>query len=291
MQFAKWHGLGNDYILIHEDELQRDAGATRLTQRDTHPTDPIPEQLAQQMCDRHFGIGGDGILLLGPSSAADARMIVYNPDGSQAEMCGNGIRMAARFLRDGGYVTADAMSIETLGGVVRPTILEDGSVRVDMGQGTEPERVELTWGERTVTGYAVSMGNPHVVVPIEDAPAESDLRAIGQPAQTSPTFPAGVNVEIVHADGTLLDTRVWERGVGETLACGSGACAVGVVASQILELGSSVTVRLPGGELRIDVDDERNVVMTGPARHVYTGTIDLQQLADTAAAAREEELV
>lgn len=267
MQFAKWQGLGNDYIIVSDEEATR-AG--------------LDASLAAKLCDRHFGIGGDGILVLGDSDSADARMRIFNPDGSMAEMCGNGIRMAALYLLDRGLVTTGSMSIETRGGIVHPTVTDDDLVAVDMGvvRTDDPVSVSVTTrdGERTYEGRKVWVGNPHFVM-LED-PDTSDVHGHGPLLETHSEFPDRTNVEFIRIDDPQTVTmRVWERGVGETLACGSGACAVGVAA--VLDGGctSPVTVNLPGGPLLISVDEQLRVTMTGPAAEIYSGKLDVATLS------------
>jgi diaminopimelate epimerase len=257
MQFAKWNGIGNDYLVV----WQPDDGVE------------ITPQLASAICDRHFGVGGDGILELRPHDGADALMLVHNPDGSRSEMCGNGIRMVARYLADR-FDLSGEMSIATSdGGAVHPTVLDDGRVRVDMG-------VVSTEGIDTVsvpsgawTGRVLSVGNPHFCVAHD--PATIDLEGVGAELEHHNRFPNRANIEFYLVDSpSHVTMRVWERGVGETLACGSGACAVGATA--VLDGGctSPVTVTLPGGDLEIDVADDLRVVMTGAAEHIYSGTLD-----------------
>lgn len=267
MQFAKWQGLGNDYIIVRARDVRAATGS-----------DELDATLARAMCDRHFGIGSDGVLVVGPSDVADARMVVHNPDGSIAEMCGNGIRMAARFLLEDGEVDAPGMRVETGGGIVRPTVLDDGRVRVDMGIAvtTAPEQLDLgTHGQ--VDGRAVSMGNPHFV--LRRDPATAPVAELGPRVESHDRFPDRTNVELYRVDGSSHVTmRVWERGVGETMACGTGACAVAVAAVLDAGCASPVTVTLPGGDLEIDVDDDLRVTMTGPAEETFRGRTDHELL-------------
>lgn len=278
MRFAKWQGLGNDYLVVDDDQAHEAA---------------LDGELARAICDRHFGVGGDGILVLGKSDVADARMRIFNPDGSMAEMCGNGIRMAARYLLDRGHVDQPAMSIETAGGVVYPRVDDDAQVSVDMGIVRTDEPLDVTvdvpGGPQTFHGRKAFVGNPHFVV--QRDPDTIDLATVGPLIECHSAFPARTNVEFVRIDDAHTVTmRVWERGVGETLACGSGACAVGVAAVLDAGCASPVTVHLPGGPLQIAVDDTAQglrVTMSGPAREVFTGSIDTSQLVPTPVAPQE----
>lgn len=269
MRFAKWQGIGNDYLIVDAAEIPAAFdGATR-----------IPDTAVRAICDRNFGIGGDGILVLGPSEVADAHMVIHNPDASEAEMCGNGVRMAARWLRDTGKVAANTFAIETAGGVVHPTVLEDGRVAVDMGcvQVEDLDDIDIADLGETLHGRPVSVGNPHFVVELD--PDTVDLPLLGLAAEHHPRFPNRANIEFIRVESpSEVTMRVWERGVGETLACGSGACAVGV--SAVLDHGciSPVTVHLLGGDLEIAVADDLRVTMTGAARLIYEGEVDVTAL-------------
>lgn len=271
MRFAKWQGLGNDYIVV----WQPDDGVE------------ITTPLARAICDRHFGVGSDGILELRPHDGADALMIVHNPDGSRSDMCGNGIRMVARYLarrfdRDGELAIATAD-----GGVVRPTVLDGDLVRVDMGHVTTEGHASVAIGGGAAwTGRVVNVGNPHFC--IAGDPSAIAIGTIGPAIERHDRFPNRTNVEWYRVDALdRVTMRVWERGVGETLACGSGACAVAV--SAVLDAGctSPMTVTLPGGDLKVAVDDDLHVVMTGPARETYTGTVDVEALVSSTATVQE----
>ena len=221
MRFAKWQGIGNDYLIVDAADIPAEfGGATR-----------IPDAAVRAICDRNFGIGADGILVVGSSEVADAHMRIHNPDASEAEMCGNGVRMVARWLFDSGRITSATFSIETAGGVVRPTVLEDGRVAVDMGVAVvEPvDEIDLPDLNEALQGRPVSIGNPHFVVELD--PSTVDLTLLGPAAEHHARFPDRANIEFIRIDAAdEVTMRVWERGVGETLACGSGACAVGVSA-------------------------------------------------------------
>jgi diaminopimelate epimerase len=274
MRLAKWHGLGNDYLVIEESELPGE-----LTTR-----------AVRLLCDRHLGVGSDGILLncrpTGAVKDAVARMRIFNPDGSESEMCGNGMRIFARYLVSQGDVADQEFTVETLAGAVRPCLMGDGRVRVDMGSArfrsanVSPEAGQgdivdagLELGDRRYRFTFVDVGNPHCVIQV-DEPADFDVRGVGAVVETHPYFPNRVNVEFIapQADGTVA-MRVWERGVGETQACGTGATAVGAACVRLGLAVSPVAVHLLGGDLVIeaepDDDGSLRVHMTGPAEEVF----------------------
>ncbi|MCW2926372.1 MAG: dapF [Thermoleophilia bacterium] len=297
MRFTKWHGIGNDFLIVTEEELGRlrDEGAAFVgSWPDGRPR--IEDEAAVAACDRNFGVGGDGILVLGPSDTADARMLIHNADGSMAEMCGNGIRVAARYLVEEAIVTPDAegaFAIETAGGTMRPQLLDDGRVRVDMGVlSTEGEAdVDLATVNGDLAGivlhgHVISVGNPHFVV--RRAPEGPDLHRQGPSAEHHPRFPNRTNVEFYEVEDAAANTvrmRVWERGVGETLACGTGACAVALAARADLGLESPITVQLPGGALEIELEGDR-AFMTGAAHRAWSGDLDLATIVAGLPAAR-----
>jgi diaminopimelate epimerase len=274
MRFSKWQGLGNDYIIADEADL---------------PFDLDPRRCAL-LCDRHFGIGGDGILVncspTGAIAEAVARMRIFNPDGSEPEMCGNGIRMFALYLREKGLVGEGEVVVETLAGAIRPRILTDGRVRVHMGTArhNSPAIDSSLWGDHTdvvqkeleaagstYTFTFVDVGNPHCIIVSDDVPSV-DLAHIGPLIENHPLFPRRANVEFIRSeDDGSVTMRVWERGVGETQACGTGATAVGVAAVRLGMAESPVTVHLPGGDLEIEVYDDGQAIMVGPAEQVYSG--------------------
>jgi diaminopimelate epimerase len=278
LAFTKMHGAGNDFVVL--DGL-RDALA------------PDPGALARRLADRHFGVGADQVLVVRPSRAADFRMEIYNADGSQVEMCANGIRCFYKYLRDRGLTRADAIAVETLSGVVRPRWAGEGRVAVDMGRPVfAPARIPTTLGEgpgpvldvplkvqgEEVVLSSVSMGNPHAVLFVEDVD-EAPVEHLGPLLERHPAFPNRVNVEFAQVVGRdRIRQRTWERGTGETLACGSGACAVAVLAILRGVADRAVDVALRGGSLRIEWPDERaSVTMTGPAAEVFTGRIRLEE--------------
>ncbi len=262
--FVKAQGLGNDFVVL--DAL-----------RDALPED-FPA-LARLACDRRLGIGGDGLLLLERGDVAPFRMRMWNPDGSESEMCGNGLRCAAAVLRERGYASDD-MTIETGAGPLRARVVGD-EFAVDMGV------ARLTRGEIGMVGdsgkifveadldgetaTAVSMGNPHLVLFVADV-AAVDLDRRGPGLERHALFPQRTNVHFVQIMGPdEARVRVWERGAGATMACGTGACAVAVAGVETGRLARRSTVRLPGGPLTIEVGEDRRVTMTGPARIVFEG--------------------
>lgn len=272
MKFIKMHGLGNDYIYV---DCRRESLDN-------------PAALAVELSDRHTGIGGDGLILIHPSNTADARMEMYNADGSRAEMCGNGLRCVAKYVCERSGANSPLLRIETdagtrhvecevVGGVVQ-------SVSVDMGVPIlEPTRIPvLLDGNRVVDRpinvegqrfaiTCVSLGNPHAVVFVED-PQAIDLKRIGPAFEHYALFPQRVNAHFVRVDGPHhLTMRTWERGAGATRACGSGACAAGVAGALSGRTEREVTVTLPGGDLRIAWAANEHVWMTGPAVEVFRG--------------------
>ena len=282
MKFTKMHGLGNDYVYVNCFEEKIDN----------------PPAVARFVSDRHFGIGSDGLIMINPSKTADFEMEMYNADGSRGEMCGNGIRCVAKYVYDYGLTDKTQISVETLGGIKYLDLtVEDGKVsqvKVDMGKPeleadlipiiSEREQVidepiEVDGKEYHMTG--VSMGNPHAVIYVDDVKG-LDLEKIGPKFENHERFPKRINTEFVHCiDRQTVEMRVWERGSGETLACGTGACAVAV--SSILNnlTDTRVTVKLLGGDLQIEWDREKNrVFMTGPATVVFDGVIDITEIKE-----------
>lgn len=280
MEFTKYQGLGNDFILVDNRHA---------------PQPIITPQQAQQLCDRHFGIGGDGVIFLLPGTAStDYSMRIYNSDSSEPEMCGNGIRCLARFIADLEAQPAGATptyKIDTLAGVMVPQLQANGQVTVDMG----PPRllaaeIPTTLGQpdakvvdqplmvsgQTWAVTCVSMGNPHCITFVEDV-AAIDLPSIGPQFEHDPAFPQRINTEFIQVvRPDYLKMRVWERGAGITLACGTGACAslvAGVISGRC---DPAATVELPGGCLEICWDGfGQSVLMTGPATRVFSGTVEI----------------
>ncbi len=277
MYFTKMHGCGNDYIYVDgSKEKTEDKG-----------------ELAKKISDRHFGIGSDGVIFINPSSDADFEMQMFNADGSEGEMCGNGIRCVGKYVYDKGLIKSDTVSISTKAGIktLKLKIKDDKvyAVRVDMGRPAfEPEKIPARFeGERIVSKpleiggktyniTCVSMGNPHCVVFTEDV-EKLDLVKLGPLFENNPLFPERINTEFIRIrDRSRIDMRVWERGSGETLACGTGACA-SVAAGVLNDLTDrKVTVKLLGGTLEIEYAEDGHIYMTGPATTVYEGEICLR---------------
>ena len=275
LEFVKAQGIGNDFILI--DCLRDNLGDTNLA------------ALAVRLCDRNFGIGGDGLILILPSERADCRMRVINSDGSEAEMCGNGIRCLAKYLFDRG-LAGESVAVETLAGVKTVAVVaRDGQgVRftVDMGvPRLEAEEIPVSGFEGKVISRpldvdgrrfnitCVSMGNPHCVI-FADSRERSTLENLGPKIENHPAFLNKTNVEFVRLiNDHELQVNVWERGAGITLACGTGACASVVAGVLNGKVGRKATVHLPGGDLLIDWHEDGSVYMTGPAEEVFTGRI------------------
>ncbi len=291
MRFTKMHGIGNDYVYV-------DGAREKLAD---------PAGVARFVSDRHFGIGSDGLILINPSDVADFEMEMYNADGSRGKMCGNGIRCVGKYVSDHHMTQKDEITVETLAGIKHLKLFKENGkvnlVRVDMGAPIlQPEQIPVDvnafggihtthlepYGDiileteiplkesLSMKGTCVSMGNPHCVVQVSDV-AGYDVSGIGPLFEHNPLFPEGVNTEFIHVtDRRNISMRVWERGSGETWACGTGACAVAV--SCILNglTQSSVTVHLRGGDLQIEWEEEKGTVfMTGPAVTVFEGEIAL----------------
>jgi len=275
--FWKMHGLGNDYIVIDNRSGALNEGE-------------LPS-LAVKLCNRRLGIGADGLLFIYPSKKADIKMRILNADGSEAEMCGNGIRCIAKYCFESGIVLKNSLLVETLAGVKTIDVkVEDTtvkSVRVNMGSPSfDAEEIPMKWngtfidkpikaGGTTVRATALSMGNPHCVVFVENVEGYP-VETIGPLLENHELFPKRTNVEFVQTvSRDKLKVRVWERGVGETLACGTGACA-SVVAAKILgKVNEKVTVELLGGELTVEYRSGGAVFMEGPADKVFEGVINL----------------
>lgn len=277
MKFTKMHGLGNDYVYVNA-----------FTERVEHP-----EALARRISDRHFGVGGDGLVLIAPSERADFRMVMYNADGSRGAMCGNASRCIGKYVYERGMTDKTALTLETDAGVREMRLdVRDGrvqSVCVDMGEPVlDCARVPCLLGEGVVLRAPVealgrrfeltpvSIGNPHGVIFTPEVVSDDDLRRYGAALEQHPAFPEKVNIEFVTVLAPdRLRMRVWERGSGVTLACGTGACAA-LTASVLCGLcGRRAQVELDGGTLEIEWDEQSgHVLMTGPATHVFDGELN-----------------
>ncbi len=262
MRFTKMQGLGNDFLLVYEQV----------------PDQPGP--LCAALCDRHFGVGADGVIFLFACADADCEMRIFNADGSEASMCGNGIRCAGKYLYDSGVVRKERMTVKTRSGVKELTLrIENGAVSrvaVDMGRAVLTQE-NVTLPDGPGVGTAVSVGNPHLVLFTEDADAVP-IAVRGPRIERDARFPGGVNVEFVQVlSPRKLRMRVWERGCGVTMACGTGACAsvFAAVKRGLCPAGEPVEVKLDGGTLFITVDEADRIRMEGPAVTVFSGEATL----------------
>ncbi len=279
MHFSKYHGIGNDFVMVADV-----ADRLKLT----------PEQV-RALCDRRFGIGGDGVIRVAPGDVdTDFFMDYANSDGSIGEMCGNGIRCLAVFARDQGLTAETALRIGTRAGIKVVEILGDGQARVDMGPPIfAPDEVPVHWsgddalhakielGSSVIEASILSMGNPHAVLFVENEPM--DPLQLGPAIEKHPMLPSGANVEFAKVESpNRVRMRVWERGSGETLACGTGACAVGVASKLVAGGDDEMVVMLPGGELLIEwrgsLTQEAPVFLTGPAVRAFEGDVDLSSI-------------
>ena len=282
MKFTKMHGIGNDYVYVNcfKEKIAN------------------PPEVSKYVSDRHFGIGSDGLIMINPSEVADFEMEMYNADGSRAEMCGNGIRSVAKYVYDYGLTDKTSISVETLAGIKYLDLtIENGKValvKVDMGKPelnpanipivmedenadkVVDELISVDGEEYRMTG--VSMGNPHTIVYIDDVKG-LEIEKVGPKFENHERFPKRINTEFVKVlDRNTAEMRVWERGSGETLACGTGACAVAVACILNGLTEDKVTVKLLGGDLQIEWDREADhVYMTGPATVVFDGEIELPE--------------
>lgn len=272
MEFTKMHGLGNDFLIFEDDDTDRDWN-----------------EVARRVCPRALGVGADGILVVLPSDPADLKMRIINADGSEAEMCGNGIRCFAKYVYEKGIASKTNLSVETLAGIVRPRLyVQDGivtGVRVDMGKPSFERRdipmagegssfdVEIQAAGQSVIVSSVLMGVPHTVVLVDDV-SGVDIETLGPAIETHPLFPKKTNVDFVQIlDRQNIKLRVWERGAGPTLACGTGASGSVALLHKKGLLADTATVHLYAGELKIECLNDGRVMMTGPAACVYTGTL------------------
>jgi len=279
MRFTKMQGAGNDYVYV-------DCFAEPIPER--------PDELARRIADRHFGVGGDGMILICPSAVADARMRMFNADGSESEMCGNGIRCVAKYVYDHGHCRRPSLRIETGRGILSLSLeVVDDRVRrvtVDMGEpilasdqipttlpGNPVANAPLNVAGRSLAVTCVSMGNPHCVTFVDRLSDEWVLN-VGAKIETDPHFPKRVNAEFVEVlSRTEIHMRVWERGSGETLACGTGACAVCVAGALTGRTDRKILAHLPGGDLELHWADDGHVYMTGPAVEVFHGEWNQQE--------------
>ena len=280
MKFTKMHGCGNDYIYV--DGMKESI--------------PNESEAAIRLSDRHFGIGGDGLIIIKKGTIADFEMVMYNADGSRGAMCGNGIRCVAKYVYDHGYTDSTQFTIESMGKIKYIEVFtENGkavSARVDMGSPIlqsndipvvcESEKCinqSVTIGDREFTMTCVSMGNPHAVMFIDESVKDFDLNKYGKIAEgNTALFPDRVNAEFARIiDRSTIEMRVYERGAGETLACGTGTCATVVAAILNGYVDNEVTVHLLGGDLKIEWSGNENdsVIMTGPAAYSFTGEVEI----------------
>ncbi len=280
MNFEKYHALGNDYLVLDPSEC-----AERL------PADEIV-----RICHRNFGLGSDGILHGPfPSDKADFSLLILNPDGSEAEKSGNGLRIFARYLRDRGKIGTEPFTVHTTGGIVTCEISEDASsITIEMGQvnfrsDVIPVNVEGETREvldepieaagRSLRYFAATIGNPHCVVPLEEI-SEAIAHEVGPALENHPNFPNRTNVQLLQVlDRHNVRIEIWERGAGYTLASGSSSSAAGAVAKKMGACDEKITVHMPGGQIDLRIDDDYNVTMTGPATRVGTMTLDSECLA------------
>ena len=267
MRFEKWQALGNDYVIVEREEL---------------PWELTPERV-RRICEPHFGVGSDGVLLVAPVAGDHvAELRIFNPDGSEAELSGNGAREAALYLRRGGWTDDDEFSIRTRAGEVRPRILSESSCAMSIGRasttssafpsGSADGTGELDAGGRRWSFQHVSIGNPQCVIDVGDEVEEVDVAAVGPGIESHELFPERTNVSFVDVDGSTVRARIFERGVGETLSSGTGASGA-AVAAVLRGAASPITVRLDGGELEVEVSPDLDVVLVGSAEPVYAGEL------------------
>ena len=282
------HGIGNDYVYV---DCMKEGALEKL---------PNPAELSKLVSDRHFGIGSDGLILIAPSKKADLQMIMYNADGSRGEMCGNGIRCVGKYAYDHGLTKKTEITVETLAGVRELTLTKgsDGKIEkvtVDMGEAVlDTRRIPVTYPEDTMIGQplevkgklytatCVSTGNPHCVVVLDADIKRLDLEKIGPSFEKHPLFPKRTNTEFVNViDRSHITMRVYERGSGETLACGTGACASAVACFLNGFTDEKVEVSLLGGKLNIEYDEKtKKIKMTGGATEVFSGDMEIPDIIE-----------
>ena len=273
LKFVKMHGLGNDYVYI---DCFPATSAAIIASTDL-------SALARAVSDRHFGIGSDGLVLILPCKEAEASMRIFNADGSEAEMCGNAIRCVGKYLYESDLCTQPKMRIKTIAGIWKLCLhVQNGlvhEVTVDMGTPKTATDSLALKGCDLLGFTSVNMGNPHAVFFRSWVISDAEMADLGERIGTHPHFPKGTNVEFVHVRNTReLDVRVWERGSGETMACGTGACAAAVAAYRMGETEEEIIVHLKGGELLIHYDPlENRITMTGPATEVFRGTYSWEE--------------
>ena len=259
MRFEKWQALGNDYVIVEAAAL---------------PFELTPARVVR-ICDSHFGVGSDGVLLLTPVEDPEhvAELRIFNPDGSEAELSGNGAREAVLFLRTAGWTDEDTFSVITKAGPVKPTITGPGEVRMEIGRARDEGTGTLTSAGREWSYRAINVGNPQCVVSVGDEVEDLDLGSIGPGIESNTElFPNRTNVSFTRLEGSVVRARIFERGVGETLSSGTGASGAAVAA--FLEgAPSPITVELDGGRLSVDVSDDLDVTLTGTAERLYAGEL------------------
>ena len=273
MKFEKWQALGNDYLIVEAAALPWELTPARIT----------------RICDPHFGVGSDGILMVAPVEDPDyvAELRIFNPDGSEAELSGNGAREAVLYLRRSGWTEEDEFTILTKAGPITPTIRSERDCTLAMGRasttsadypgGAGDGRGELEAGGRTWRFQHVSIGNPQCAIQVDDGLEALDLQGIGPEIENSEVFPNRTNVSFFSAEGGRVRARIFERGVGETLASGTGACGA-AVAAHLAGAPSSLVVALDGGELEVEISDELDVTLTGWAEPVLSGELSAELL-------------
>jgi len=268
MRFEKWQALGNDYVILERDALPWELTAERV----------------RRLCDPHFGIGSDGILLLSPATDDEhvAELRIFNPDGSEAELSGNGAREAVLYLRRNGWIDADTFAVQTKAGTVTPTITGEDTVSMAIGRASTTSE-DYPSGPPDGTGTVesagrewsfrhVNVGNPQCVIFAGDEVEKLDLAAIGPGIESNELFPNRTNVSFISIDGSRVRARIFERGVGETLASGTGASGA-AVAARLAGAAGPITVRLDGGELTVEVSDELDVTLIGTAEPICSGDL------------------
>ncbi len=267
LPITKMHGIGNSYVII--DDMDR-------------KLEPMYPDIAKAISDKSFGVGSDGILVLNKGMRVRFCMRIFNPDGSEAEMCGNGIRMFALYLFDRKLIGREAEIEVGKGKIVRSRINSDKTITVDMGKGELLQRIAISVDGKTFTGLHVSVGNPHFVVFTgSEEEALKNVRNYGSIIERHKMFPNRTNVEFAYVKNkSSISIRVWERGAGPTLACGSGASATAFAAFKEKKTDNRVNVALPGGALTIEVADDDSILMTGPAEYIFSGTIDVDKMLE-----------